>query len=211
MKAEAAAYLSGSAVQTAADHSMGSLMFGARYQTNANGGASSPWVNLNGVEFLLNSAAMGDPDADAFASGSMHFTHDLGTQGDTFDVDVNLYGSLYDKHSELDTAAGEIHFGPVFNLKRFSIPQSTLGVYAIANGVGLKGDPYLYTLGLGTVLTTGIDPRTVAHARFATDRHCPSTSASRKPRGSPEHFRTAYPSARQRVGGRPVGSRHLAE
>ena len=165
LKAQAAAYLSGADVQTAADRTLGSLMFGARYQSNANGGAGSPWIYLNNVPFELNSTAQADPDANGFAAATMHFTHDLQSQGDRLDADVNLYGSLYDKHDELNTLAGEVQAGPVFNLGRFGLSNATLGIHGIAGAVRLRGDPYLYTLGLGAVATHSFDPLTTAHAR----------------------------------------------
>jgi tetratricopeptide (TPR) repeat protein len=166
LKAQAAAYVTRGTAASASDRSMASLIFGARYQTNANSGAVNPFVNLNGVQFQLNSAAMADPDANGFVAATIHSTHDLASQGDRFDTDISLYGSLYDKHDELDTLAGEMHFGPVFDLGRFAIQHSTLGVYGIGTAVGLKGDPYLYALGAGAVLTDMLDPATQLRGRL---------------------------------------------
>ncbi len=166
MQAQIASYAAGATQATAADRTMGSIMFGGRYQSNANGGASSPLVDLNGIEFQLNSAAMADPDANGFVAGNLHYSHDLASQGDKLDADISVYGSVYGKHDDLDTAAIEAEFGPVFNLERFAIAHSTLGIYGIAGAVGLKTDPYLYTAGVGTVLTTNFDPATQAQLRL---------------------------------------------
>ena len=166
IKAEVDTYLSSASVRTAENRGLGVLMFGARYQTNANGGAGSSSIDLNGVDFLLSDAAIADPDSNGFASANYHFSKDLASQGDHFDVDLSGYGSVYGKHDELDTLAGEIHAGPTFNLAKVSIANSMLGFYGILGGVGLKGVPYLYSVGLGTVLTTNSDPQTLEHARF---------------------------------------------
>jgi tetratricopeptide (TPR) repeat protein len=166
IKAQATAYIAQAERQTAADRTFATVVFGARYQSNANGGAGSPFVDLNGVPFQLNPAAMADPDANGFAAANLHVSHDLASQGDRFDADLGLYGSLYGKHNELNTLAGELKAGPVFNLERFSIAHSTLGLYGIMGGVALRGDPYFYTAGIGGVLTTQLDPATIAKGRL---------------------------------------------
>jgi hypothetical protein len=145
---------------------MATLTFGARYQTNANGGADNPWANLNGVPFLLSPAAVASPDANAFAAGTIHLTTDLHDQGDRFDTDINLYGALYDRQGDLNALAGEIRLGPVFNLKRIGIANSTLQVYGIGDAEGLGGAPYYLAIGLGTALTTMLDPQTQSHVRL---------------------------------------------
>jgi hypothetical protein len=166
IKAQSAAYIAAAAHNTAADITTASAMLGARYQSNANGGVASGIVHLNGIEFTLNNAAMADPDANAFASFSGHLSHDLASQGDKFDADLALYASLYDKHYELNTAAGEVDFGPVFNLERFSLAHTRQQFYGILGAVSLKGDPYLHTAGIGTVVIHNFDPGTQGDVRL---------------------------------------------
>jgi tetratricopeptide (TPR) repeat protein len=166
LKASAAAFLARATEGSAADRNMATLTFGARYQTNANGGADNPWANLNGVPFLLSPAAVASPDANAFAAGTIHLTTDLHDQGDRFDTDINLYGALYNQQSDLNALAGEIRLGPVYNLKRIGIANSTLGIYGIGDAEGLGGAPYYLAIGLGTVLTTALDPQTQSHVRL---------------------------------------------
>lgn len=166
IKAQSADYIAAGARNTAADINSGNFMLGARYQSNANGGAESGIVHLNGVEFDLNTAAMADPDANAFASFGGHLSHDLQNQGDRFDADIALYAALYNKHFELNTAAGEVDFGPVFNLERFGLSHSRAQVYGILGAIGLKGDPYLYTAGVGTVAIHDFDAATQGDVRL---------------------------------------------
>jgi tetratricopeptide (TPR) repeat protein len=165
IKAQAAMLIAQGGTASTADKNFGLLVFGARYQTNANGGAASDLVSLNGVPFTLNQAAKADPDGNVYAQSYMHFSHDLASQGDKFDTDLSLYGSLYGHHDELNTLAGEIQFGPVINLQHVSINNSTLGLYGLLGGVSLKGDAYLYTAGFGSVLTTALNPSTQVKAR----------------------------------------------
>ena len=166
IKAQAATYLARATSASAPDRTSASIAIGARYQTNANGGAGSSLVDLNGVPFQLNSAAMADADSNAFVSGVVHATHDLASQGDRFDIDLSFYGAPYLKHTEINTLAADLRAGPVFNLQRFSIPRSTLQLYGVVGGVALAGDPYDYSVGGGALLTTAVDPKTLAHVRL---------------------------------------------
>jgi tetratricopeptide (TPR) repeat protein len=157
MQASIDSYLAAADKQSASDRLAGAVIFGARYQSNANGGAGSPWVDLNGVQFLLSPTARADADANGFVSASVHYSHDLASQGDSFDIDLATYASLYRKHDELNALAAELKFGPVFDLGRFSMSGASLGVYGIAGGELLKADPYFYEAGFGTVLTDKFD------------------------------------------------------
>lgn len=146
--------------RSAIDTFHGAVMVGGRYQSNANGGPDSRIVNLNGLDFLLNDAAMGDPDSNAFISGNFLYSHDLGTQGDHFDVNLLAYGALYAEQHEVNTALAELTFGPVFNLERYDIENASLGFYGILGGVALESDPYLLSGGVGTSFTKALDPLT---------------------------------------------------
>ena len=166
IKTQAAAYIAAGDKQVAGDYTTGSFSVGARYQTNANGGVQSSTVSLNGIPFQVNDAAMAAPDSNGFLATSIHASHDLAAQGDRLDLDVDLYAALQRQQGDINTLAGEIQFGPVYNLERYSIKDATLGIYGIASAVGLGGVPYLYTLGAGTVLTATPSPTTAFHSRL---------------------------------------------
>jgi len=166
MKTQAAAYIAAADKQVAGDFTTGNFTVGARYQTNANGGVQSANVSLNGVPFQVNDAAKAAPDANGFLATNIHASKDLAAQGDRFDFDLNLYGALQRTQGDLNTLAGEVQVGPVYNLERYSIKDATLGIYGILSGVALGGAPYLYTLGAGTVLTNNPGPTTVLHSRL---------------------------------------------
>ncbi len=137
----------------------GSITVGARYQINANGGPSSPLVTLNGNQFTINEAGMGHPDANGFVSGQFNYSRDLQGQGDRLLASLNTYGALFAKDGTLDTGVAEVHLGPEFNLQRFEIDNATIGLYAIATGVVLGGNPYLLSGGAGADFEKDIDPR----------------------------------------------------
>lgn len=139
----------------------GVITTGVRYQTNANAGPGSPFVTLNGLEFLLNPGALGQADANAFVAVNLGGSVDLENQGDRFDASLVAYGALYRNQTELNTGVIELRAGPTFSLQRFSIDNATLGVHAIASGAVVGGHPYLGALGAGLDLTAVLD----AHSR----------------------------------------------
>jgi hypothetical protein len=159
-------YLAAIKTQTAVDRFNGAVLFGARYQSNANGGAIDRIIDLNGRDFILNDAAMADADTNAFVSGSFHYSHDFSTQGDRFDVDLSTYGALYAQHDEINVALADARFGPVFNLDRFHLEDTELGVYGILGGIVLKDDPYRLSGGAGIKLSKRFNPQTRAEVRF---------------------------------------------
>jgi hypothetical protein len=166
MKGKAAAYIAGITRQTASDSLHGTIMVGARYQTNANGGADSRQIDLYGLPFTLSDASLASPDSNGFVSANAHYSHDLAAQGDRLDADIGAYGALYRDHSEIDTGVIEARFGPVFNLERYSIAHTTLGIYALGGATSLEGNPYTYTLGAGAVVSANFDTQTQAHLRL---------------------------------------------
>lgn len=135
----------------------GSFLSGVRYQSNANSGPSSANIRLNGVGFTLNNQSVEKADVNAFVAGTFHYDYDLHRQGDLFEVDTLFYGAKFRDVTTLDTAVVEVTFGPSFNLQRYDIRNTQLGVYGIANVVGLGSDFYLGTLGLGTHISHHTD------------------------------------------------------
>lgn len=159
-------YMAVIAERTAVSRFSGTIMFGTRYQSNANGGAGSRDIDLNGTGFILNDSALADPDTNAFVSSRFHYSHDLPSQGDRFDVDLTAYGALYAEHDEINTALGELTFGPVFDLARFGLDDAELGVYGILGGVVLGGDPYRLSAGVGVRVGKTFSPWTRGEVRF---------------------------------------------
>lgn len=159
-------YLSAIKTQTAVNRFDGAVLFGTRYQSNANGGAIDRIIDLNGRDFILNDAAMADADTNAFVSGNFHYSHDFSSQGDRFDVDLSTYGALYAHHHEINIALADVRFGPVFNLDRIHLDDTEFGVYGILGGIVLQGDPYWLGGGAGVKLSKRFSPQTRAEVRF---------------------------------------------
>ena len=133
----------------------GAISAGVRYQSNANTGPASRLVSLNGLDYLLSSDAAKSSDVNVYLSGNAGFSFDLPGQGDRFDVSLATFGARHADRRELDVVVGEVTAGPVFDLGRFGINGSTVGIYGIASGALLDGQPYLGATGLGGVYTTG--------------------------------------------------------
>ena len=125
---------------------------GVRYQSNANRVTQADEVALNGLLFALNPNAQGQDDWNAFVAGSLHYGHDLGGQGDMLELDVLAYGAKQRNLDELDTGILEVSVGPSFDLGRFDLDDTKLGLFAIGSGALLGGDPYFRTAGVGARL-----------------------------------------------------------
>ncbi|WP_274423235.1 tetratricopeptide repeat protein [Chelativorans sp. YIM 93263] len=162
VQANVAPYLKAIEERTAVNQFHGGIMIGARYQTNANGGPQDEIINLNGLDFILNDTALADSDANAFISGNFRYSRKLSSLGDRFDVDLRTYGALFAEHDEIDTALGELTFGPVVDLERFGIEDSSIGIYGILGGIALHGDTYRTSVGAGLEFDKALSQRTIA-------------------------------------------------
>ncbi|MFC6486434.1 surface lipoprotein assembly modifier [Nitratireductor sp. GCM10026969] len=159
-------YLKAIRKRTSVHRFNGTVAAGVRYQSNANGGAQSDIVSLNGLDFRLNDAATADPDANGFLSGHFHYSRQLPSQGDRFEVELSTYGALYDDHDDINTALAELTFGPVVSLDRFGFDETDLGIYGILGGVALRGDTYRTSTGIGVRLDKAFTHDTQGHLRF---------------------------------------------
>jgi len=142
------------------------LVTGLRYQSNANAGPGSRQVTLNGLPFLLDDTAIGQPDWNAFVAGNVHAAYDLGTQGDLLEADLLFYGGRYLDTQRLDTGLAELTLGPSFNMGRFGIDDAQLGVYAILAGVRLNDGNYSGALGAGARIVHQPSPLSSINARI---------------------------------------------
>ena len=138
----------------------GVAVLGTRYQTNANLAPLNREINLNGLPFLLNPANTAQPDFNVYGALNLHYTHDLQSQGDLFEADLTLYGAGYADLDNLNILLGELTAGPVFNMNRFGIPNTLMGVYGIINGINVGGDFYSHGAGGGVRLVSRPNFRT---------------------------------------------------
>jgi tetratricopeptide (TPR) repeat protein len=158
VEARVQAYLTTIAEQDDPASFRAAVVTGVRYQTNANAAPGSRRVDLNGGTFLLDDTGTGRADVNAFLAGTAHASYDLGLQGDLIEADLVFYTARYADIVRLDTALAELTFGPSFNLERFNIDDSRLGVYAIAAGIRLNHANYNGALGLGTRFVSQVTP-----------------------------------------------------
>ncbi len=142
------------------DNFSAQLRAGVRYQTNANRAPESANVTLNGLSFALNGNSIASPDTNAYLAGTAHFSKDLETQGDTFDVDILGYASKQVTRDELNIVQLEGTAGTSFDLGRFDIDNAVLGVYGIISGVVLSGEFYGRAFGVGTRFVAQPKPTT---------------------------------------------------
>ncbi len=137
----------------------GTFVTGLRYQTNANTGPGGTII-IQGLPFELDDAATGQPDYNSFLTGNVTYSHDLQSQGDRFNVNLVTYGAWYEARDEINTALAELRAGPVYDLQRFDLENTYIGVHGIAGGVALGEEPYLGAAGAGASFSTLVTPRT---------------------------------------------------
>ncbi len=145
----------------------GLFQSGIRYQTNANAGPNGTVrLNVGGTQlpFELDNQATGTPDYNAFASANLALSIDMHNQGDRFNVNLATYGAWYKERHDLDLEVAELKAGPLFDLERFGLKDSALGLYGIGSGILLDGDPYLGAVGAGSNFTAPL----TSHTRLYT-------------------------------------------
>jgi tetratricopeptide (TPR) repeat protein len=143
----------------------GAVYAGLRWQSNANAAPDAREITLNGLPFILGQDTTAQADFAFFTTGSFHHQVDLGVQGDRLETDLVTYGAWQFEQTQLDTQLAEITIGPAFNMARFGIDSTYLGIYGIANGAILDEDPYFGTLGAGLRLATKPSARTTLYLK----------------------------------------------
>lgn len=132
----------------------GFAFFGAQYQTDANVAPGSPNLisPVSSIALSLSNEFVKQADTNIFATTSLFYSYDLETQShDTIDVIGTAFGNHYFKFGRLDLALGEVTAGPRFNFTEpgLGAQTATTRPYVILNEVGLGGNQYFYTYGVG--------------------------------------------------------------
>jgi tetratricopeptide (TPR) repeat protein len=163
--------------------SYGDIGIGMRYQTNANAGPASPFVEIGGWQFVLDDAALGSEDWNGYVTARYHTSMDMEGQGDRFDFDVSAYGALHAEQSDLDTGVIEFRLGPNFNLAAIGLDNARLALHGDFGAALLSGVPYVASAGVGADLTMLLDARTrvtlstgVRHEQFYDSDLRPNSS-----------------------------------
>lgn len=160
-----------------------SLYTGLRWQSNANSAPTTNIVVLNGLPFELGNDATGKSDFSWFATGGVLYSLDLQNQGDRFEVEAVGYNAFYFDQTHLDTNLIETRIGPNFNMGRFGLDDSYLGVYGIGGGVLLGHTTYYAAAGAGVKLATQPTLQTEVFTRLEY-RHRWYDSSSEHPNAS---------------------------
>jgi tetratricopeptide (TPR) repeat protein len=140
--------------------SYGDIGIGVRYQTNANAGPASPFIDIGPWQFILDDAALGSEDWNGYVTARYHSSIDMESQGDRFVFDVSAYGALHAEQSDLDTGVLEFRLGPDFNLAAIGFDNARLALHADFGAALLSGEPYIASAGLGADLKVLVDART---------------------------------------------------
>ena len=160
VRSQIGAYMGQIASREAGNQSFGEVGIGLRYQTNANAGPDSPFVDIGGFEFKLDDAALGAADTNGYVTARFHNSTDLESQGDRFDIDLSAYGALYRNEDQLNTGVVDLNFGPNFNLASVGIDNARLALHGDFSAALLSGDPYIASGGVGADFISTLDART---------------------------------------------------
>ena len=154
------AYMAQIETRATGNNSFGEVGVGLRYQTNANAGPDSPFVDIGGIEFTLDPGALGVADTNGYVTARFHNAIDLASQGDRFDIDMSAYGALYAHEDQLNTGVVELSFGPDYNLAAIGIDNARLKLHGDFGAAILSGDPYIASAGVGADFIATLDART---------------------------------------------------
>jgi hypothetical protein len=154
------AYMAQIETREAGNTSFGEVGVGLRYQTNANAGPDSPFIDIGGLQFELDPGALGVADTNGYVTARFHNSIDLASQGDRFDIDMSAYGALYAHEDQLNTGVVELSFGPDYNLAAIGIDNARLKLHGDFGAAILSGDPYIASAGVGADFVATLDART---------------------------------------------------
>ena len=150
-------YLGRIRTATSTNQFTGYVFTGAQYQSDANVAPGSPLVHSPIGDVLLSSQFVKAQDENVFATGSVLYSYDLGTQDrDTLEATGTAYANHYMTFSRLDLDFAEATFGPRFRYPNPPLPavsDATFRPYTILNEVGLGENQYFWTYGVGLELT----------------------------------------------------------
>lgn len=139
----------------------GSVMAGARYETNANAGPDNAAVRVAGLPATLNNQFTSKEDWSAFAAANLAHVYDpQAPSGITIESTVTAYGNRHRDQKQVDLVVLEATSGPRLNLHPDTIGDLSFRPYVIANYVTLGDNPYYWAGGLGLNFGKVFTPRT---------------------------------------------------
>jgi hypothetical protein len=107
----------------------GTVMYGFRYQSNANA-APGGTIQAGGVPTQLDQRFTSKSDGNVFVLGSFQHLWDLGMQGgEVLDTQLSLYGAKQFKATEVDLVYGTNSTGPRLSLMPETVPDFTVRPY----------------------------------------------------------------------------------
>lgn len=130
----------------------GSVLVGARYQTNATSGYGNTLVPIPAIAGTspVDIGTGKRDDWNLFNAATVNHVYDLETQAkDTFDTSITFYGTRQNHVKTLNTALLEINTGPRFSLGDLGLENAAFRPYAIGSLVTLKDNRYLHSFGGG--------------------------------------------------------------
>ncbi|MCY4454662.1 MAG: tetratricopeptide repeat protein [Immundisolibacterales bacterium] len=150
VRARVAEYVAAVDAKLARHHVSGFSLFGARYQSNANAGPSSPEVRLEGRTAALEDRFTGQSDADVFAAAGIEHRYDFRrVDGLKWVTDATLYATRQRTQEQVNLALVEARTGPERGFGRAAVGDDGLLVRPYAKIEHVTLDDRIWYQGAG--------------------------------------------------------------
>ncbi|TXL72886.1 tetratricopeptide repeat protein [Vineibacter terrae] len=128
----------------------GSLLWGFRYQSNANAAPTGGTVRFGGIDAQLDRQSTSRKDWNAFIIGTFQHLWDFGTQGgEALDTQGTLYVARQFKATDVNLLYASLSSGPRLWLLPSALPQVSIRPYAAFDYVILGSSTEYVAPGLG--------------------------------------------------------------
>jgi len=150
LRAQAEQFLKDIADRLSPSQFTGFASVGAKWQENANTGPDASTIRSSGTLIPRPSSAQPQSDFSFFGASKVQHSYDLDTQDEAKIVSTMLgYGAGFTQFSHEDLVLGEFTTGVRFKPLPAELKDLQIRPHLIANYVGIDGDRYLDTYGVG--------------------------------------------------------------
>lgn len=131
----------------------GTLLFGFRYQSNANAAPTAGNVRFGGLDAQLDRQFTAKKDGNAFVIGSFQHLWDFGLQGgESLDTQATIYAARQFKATAVDLLYASVTSGPRMWLLPSQLPQVSIRPYVGIDYVILGTSTEYWAPGVGVNL-----------------------------------------------------------
>lgn len=158
----------------------GALFISALYDSNANAGASTDTIVLDGIRQQLSKDALSEDDASLEVIGALRYNQALGDRGgDNLEANLLSYNRYYNDLTDLDINVLDADVGPRFNMGNDARSPRSVRPYAGVNTTYLGHDKYKDGAALGVNYRAVLPRNTLAEVDAKIENQSYANSDSR--------------------------------